>query len=123
MAPQCLTLGLLLETWICAHLLTGDCHLTSPPPPVAFMFLPTPILCIYLLAVPSLGCYAGFSLVVPSGGYSLVAAHGLLIAVASLVAEHRLQKLWHTGLVGPAECEIFPEQGSNPYPRHWQVDT
>ena len=26
-----------------------------------------------------------------SGGYSLVAAHGILIAVAPLVAEHRLQ--------------------------------
>ena len=51
------------------------------------MFLPTPILCIYLLAVPSLGCCAGFSLGVPSGGHSLVAVRGLLTAVASLVAE------------------------------------
>ena len=36
----------------------------------------------------------GLSLVAASGGYSLllfVAAHGLLIAVASLVAEHGLQ--------------------------------
>ena len=32
----------------------------------------------------------GFSLVVASGGYSLVAVHRLLIAVASLVAEPRL---------------------------------
>ena len=32
----------------------------------------------------------GFSLVVPSGEYSLVAVHGLLIAVAPLVAEHGL---------------------------------
>ena len=31
-----------------------------------------------------------FSLVVTSGGYSLVAGHGLLIAVVSLVAEHGL---------------------------------
>ena len=30
------------------------------------------------------------SLVAESGGYSLVAVHGLLIAVASLVVEHRL---------------------------------
>jgi len=30
------------------------------------------------------------SLVTASGGYSLVAMHGLLIAVASLVAEHGL---------------------------------
>ena len=31
-----------------------------------------------------------FSLVVASGGYSLAAVRGLLIATASLVAEHRL---------------------------------
>ena len=34
----------------------------------------------------------GFSLAVAKGSYSLVAVHGLLIAVASLVAEDR-----HTG--------------------------
>ena len=32
----------------------------------------------------------GFFLVAASRGYSLVAVHRLLIAVASLVAEHRL---------------------------------
>ena len=31
-----------------------------------------------------------FSLVVTSGGYSLLGVHGLLIVVASPVAEHRL---------------------------------
>ena len=47
---------------------------------------------IYLsLAVLGLSCCVGFSLVVTSGGYSLVAVCGLLIAVASLVVEHRLQ--------------------------------
>ena len=34
---------------------------------------------------------SGLSLLAVSGGYSLVAAHGILIAVAPLVAEHRLQ--------------------------------
>ena len=34
--------------------------------------------------------HAGFSPVAASGGYSLVAVHRLLIAVASLVVEHRL---------------------------------
>ena len=37
------------------------------------------------MAVPGLHCYPGFSLVAVSRGYSLVAVHGLLIAVASLV--------------------------------------
>ena len=41
------------------------------------------------------------SLVVASGGYSLVAVHGLLIAVASLVSEHRLLS---TGSVAVARC-------------------
>ena len=36
----------------------------------------------------------GFSLVVESRGYSLVAVHRLLIAMTSLVAEHRLEGTW-----------------------------
>ena len=45
-------------------------------------------LCISLLAVLGLHCCAGFSLVVVSRGCSLIVVCGLLIAVASLVAEH-----------------------------------
>ena len=48
------------------------------------------------------------------------AAHGLLVAMASLVAEHGL---WSSGSVvvtyGPscfAACGVFPDQGSNPWP-------
>ena len=49
-------------------------------------------LLIYLfLAVLGLPCCAGFSLVAASEGYSVDAVCGLLIAVASIVAEHRLQ--------------------------------
>ena len=36
-------------------------------------------------------CCAGFSLVVVNRGYSLFVVHGLLNAVASLVAEHGIQ--------------------------------
>ena len=42
------------------------------------------------LAVLGLGCCRGVSLVVASRGYSLAAVGGLLTAVVSLVAEHRL---------------------------------
>ena len=42
------------------------------------------------LTVLGLRCYVGFSLVVLSASYSLVAVHRLLIAVPSLVAKHRL---------------------------------
>ena len=55
------------------------------------LFIFFKILFPYLfLAVLDLGCCAGFSFVVSSGGYSLVMVHGLLIAVASLVVNHGL---------------------------------
>ena len=65
----------------------------------------------------------------------LVARHGLLIAVASLVAGHRhyvlaLQDLQLVGsivvtcgLSCSTACGIFPDQGSNPCPLHWQADS
>ena len=42
------------------------------------------------MAALGLHCCAGFSLVAESGGYSPVVVHGLLIALASLVAEQGL---------------------------------
>ena len=45
---------------------------------------------LFIWAVLDLHCWAGFSLVVASGGYSPVALRGLPIAVASLVAKHGL---------------------------------
>ena len=60
-------------------------------------------------------------------GYSLVAVHGLLMVVASLVAEHGL---WSTGSVVTAiglscslACGISPNQGWNLCLLHWQVDS
>ena len=44
----------------------------------------------FFLAVLVLCCCMGFSLVVESRGYSVVAVDGLLIAVTSYVAEHKL---------------------------------
>ena len=43
-------------------------------------------------------CCLGFTLLVVSGGYALVAACGLFIAAASLVAEHGL---WASVVVAP----------------------
>ena len=45
---------------------------------------------IYLAAL-GLRCCTGFSLVAASQGYSEFAVCGLLIAVAPLISEHRLQ--------------------------------
>ena len=54
----------------------------------------------------------GLSLVVTSGGSSLVAVHGLLIVVASLAMEWRLQGTWSSEvgvhwLTCPVACGIF----------------
>ena len=46
------------------------------------------ILFILFFTVLGLCCCVRFSLAVVSGGYSLVAVHGLLLSVASLVLEH-----------------------------------
>ena len=66
------------------------------------------------------------SLVAASRRDFLVTCVQLLIAGATVVAEHRL---WSTGSVltlhGLSCCEargILPHQGSNPGPVHWQVD-
>ena len=50
-----------------------------------------------------------------------------LTIAASLVAEHRLQTLRLSNVAhGPScseACGIFPDQGLNPCPLHWQVDS
>ena len=60
-------------------------------------------------------------------GLLFVAVRWLLIEVASLVAEHRLESTGSVatvqGLSCSEECRICPEQGWNPCPLHWQVDS
>ena len=53
---------------------------------------------------------------------------GLLIAVASLVVEHRLESTWVSGVEAcglscPLACGIFLDQGLNLCLLHWQVDS
>jgi len=43
----------------------------------------------------------GFSLVATSKGYSLFVVHRLLIAMGSLVSEHRLSGAWASVVVAP----------------------
>ena len=51
-----------------------------------FQFYKQVHLChMYFLAMLSLRCCVGFSVVVVTGGYSLATVHGLLTVVASLV--------------------------------------
>ena len=92
-----------------------------------------------LLAVLGLHCYAGFSLVAASGGFSTCRARAshrggfsrcgarALGGVGSGVAAPRLQStgsvLVAHGLSCLAACGIFPHYGSNPCLLHWQENS
>ena len=66
-------------------------------------------------------------LVATFGDASLVAVLGLLIAVASLVAKHGLQRAGSVvvthGLSYSLASEIFLDQGSKLSPLYWQADS
>ena len=69
----------------------------------------------------------GLSLGVVRRGYSILVVCGLLIAVAPLVAELGLEA-WASevalfGLSCSVACGVFPNQGSNLFPLHWQADS
>ena len=73
--------------------------------------------CGLLIAVASLCCRAWAlgawaSVVVPCG----------LSSSSSRALEHRLSSCG-AGLSCSEACGIFPDQGSNPCPLHWQVDS
>ena len=77
------------------------------------------------LAVLDLRCCVCFSLVV-AGPRSSCGAR-LLIPVASLTAEHRLQGAWASVVVAHVlsctrACGVFLVQGLNLYLLHWQAD-
>ena len=55
-------------------------------------------------------------------GYTLFAVCGLLIVVVSFVVEHGLQGAWASVWCTMA-CRIFPDQGGNPCPLPWQMDS
>ena len=67
------------------------------------------------------------SLVAVSGGSFLDVVHELLIAVASLVAEHGLLRAGSVvvacGFSCPVTCGIFPDQGSKPCPLHCKANS
>ena len=107
-----------------------------------------PFTFIYLfMAVFGLHCCAQAFSSCGERGLLFVAVRRLLIVVASLVTQHGLQvcglqQLWHVGsgvvarglqsagsvvvvhrLSCSAACGIFPDQGTNPCPLHWQVNS
>ena len=103
-------------------------------------FLNLFIILFYFLALLGLHCCVAFSLVAVSRGSSLVSVRELLIAVAALAAEHRLQGMWTSAVVTPGlwstaltvvthrlscckACGNFLDQGSNQCLLHWKANS
>ena len=98
------------------------------------------ILCIYLWLHWVFVAVYGLSLVAAMGDTLYVVVHATLIAIASLVLKHGFQGAWASlvavhglqsaglvavtlGLSCPMVCGNFLDQGSNPWPLLWQVDS
>ena len=68
-------------------------------------------------------CPRAFSSYTARGGFSLVATSRLLITVASLITGSGACGLSSCGAQAELLCGIFQDQGSNPYPLGWKVDS
>ena len=103
---------------------TGSSWVKDPNSPMAFRELFFFLMCLLIHRL----CWVfvavhGLSLVAASWSRSLVVL-GLLIAMASLVAGHRLRSVVVAhGLSCPVAHRIFPDQGLNLCPLHWKVDS
>ena len=129
---QCLLLYLLIYLFVCAG---------SQLQHMGFFFFFFSNFIYLAQALLGLHCCEGFSLVLVSRGYSLVAAHRLPIVVASLVAQHRhglqvhglrvtapwLQSTSSVVVAHGISCSvasgIFLDQVSNLCLLHWQADS
>ena len=69
----------------------------------------------------------GLSLVAASGGHSLSRCAGLSLLWPLLLRSTGSRRAGSVVVAhGPSSstaCGIFPDQGSNPYPLHWQADS
>ena len=95
--------------------------------PNLFFFFLSIYLFIYLWLCWAFVSVRGLSLVAASWGHSSSRCAGLSLSRTLLL---RTTGSRHAGSVivahGPscsAACEIFPDQGSNPCPLHWQADS
>ena len=77
--------------------------------------------------VGSLFLCEGFSLVAASGGHSSSRCAGLSLSWPLLLRSTGSRRAGSVvvahGLSCSASCGIFPDQGSNPCPLHWQADS
>ena len=89
-----------------------------------------PLIYFYIILIISGLCWVftatcRLSLVAVSGGCSLAEVPGLLIMGASLVVVQGVYPsvVAVSGLSNPSACGIFLDQGLNPCPLHWQMDS
>ena len=82
---------------------------------------------IYLWLCWVFGSVRGLSLVAASGGHSSSRCAGLSLSPPLLLRSTGSRRAGSVivahGLSCSAACGIFPDQGSNPYPLHWQADS
>ena len=102
--------------------------LGSPPPPTFItLFLKIIYLFIYLWLCWVFVSVRGLSLVAASGGHSSSRCAGLSLSRALLLQSTDSRRAGSVivahGLSCSATCGIFPDQGSNPCPLHWQADS
>ena len=107
-----------IGTQIPNHCATREAHFSY----FFFFFL------IYLFMVVLGLCFcARASFNCDKWGPLFIAVRGPLTVAASLVVEHRLQTrrliIVAHGPSCSTACGIFPDQGSNPCPLHWQADS
>ena len=83
------------------------------------------ILCIYFWLHWVFFAVRGLSLVAASRGYSSLWCAGLSLSRPLLLRSTGFRRAGSVTVAhGPsrsAACGIFPDQGSNPYPLHWQA--
>ena len=116
--------GQLLPVGVLTEMAVPCTNVRLPGPSIFFFFF-----FFFYLFMTVLGlhfCVRAFSSCGKRGPL-FIAVRGPLTIAASLVAEHRLQTRRLSNVAhGPgrfAACGIFPDQGSNPCPLHWQADS
>ena len=101
--------------------------LKTPPRNISFFFLVFIYLFIYLWLCWVFISVQGLSLVAASGGHSSSRCAGLSLSWLLLLRSTGSRRAGSVVVAdGPscsAACGIFPDQGSNPCPLHWQADS
>ena len=118
----------MLNTFLCACcppvcLLCRNVYLGFPP----FFFFNFIYLFIYFWLCWVFISVQGLSLVAASGGHSSSRCAGLSLSQPLLLrstgSRHAGSAIVAHGPSCSAACGIFPDQGSNPCPLHWQADS